>query len=51
MNYSKTNLTMPVLAVAAAAEPVACRMGMKIANTNRRVKFYLILKENTSDRV
>ena len=40
---------MPVLAVGGATKPVACRMGMKIANTNRRVKFCLMLKENTSD--
>ena len=49
MNYSKTNLTMPVLAIAAAAEPVACRIGKKITNTNRKVKFCRMLKENTSD--
>ncbi|MGA9841547.1 MAG: hypothetical protein WBQ25_04465 [Nitrososphaeraceae archaeon] len=48
MNYSETKLTMPVLAVG-TAEPVACRIGMKIANTNRKVKFCFTLKENTSD--
>ena len=47
MNYSKTKLTMPVLAVG-ATKPVACRMEMKISNTNRNVKFCLVLKENTS---
>jgi hypothetical protein len=48
MNYSETKLTMPVFAVG-TAEPVACRIGMKIANTNRKVKFCFTLKENTSD--
>ncbi len=48
MNYSKTKLTMPVLAVG-ATKPVVCRMGMKIANTNTNVKFCLMLNENTSD--
>jgi hypothetical protein len=38
MNYSKAKLTMPVLAMR-AAEPLACRIGMKIANTNRKAKF------------
>ena len=49
MNYSKTKLTMSVLAVE-AAERLACKLGMKIANTNRKAKFCLMLKENTSDR-
>jgi hypothetical protein len=48
MNYSKTMLTMPVLAVG-AAEPGACRIGMKITNTNRKAKFCLMLKEKTFD--
>ena len=48
MNYSETKFTMPVLAVG-TADPVVCRIGMKIANTNRKVKFCLTLKENTSD--
>ena len=48
MNYSKTKLTMPVLEVG-AAEPLACKLGMKIATTNRKAKFCLMLKEKTFD--
>ena len=52
------NVTMPTAIygmktlaqnVQGAAELVACRIGMKITNTNRKVKFCLMLKENTSD--
>jgi hypothetical protein len=46
MNYSKTKLTKPVLALG-PGEPVACRIGIKIAN--RKAKFCLMLKERTFD--
>jgi hypothetical protein len=38
MNRLKTNLTMPVFG-RCPTKPFACRIGMKITNTNRKVKF------------